>query len=214
MNVTNLSYKHEKNHPYFFRNLSFNIELGKIHALSGKNGTGKSVLLNLLNGKCRPHSTLEGNINSLGKIRLLNQRFDELIADKFSFIQNLQFGCMNEYPSLIRTLSSSFLYLNLIENFNIDITKPVHVLSGGQRQILALLMILQKPVKVLLLDEPTATLDEENAVLVFDFLKILVKQGIAILVVCHDHDLINRYVTGECFCLEKKNDGLRTIKKF
>jgi ABC-type multidrug transport system ATPase subunit len=204
MNVNNLCYKHNKSCPYFFKDLSFQLEPGKIHALHGKNGTGKSVLLGLLNGKMAPQGVKEGEIKPHGKTLLVNQRFDQLIADTFSFDENLRFACMGRYPSLMKSLRQPLHGNDFINQFHIDVTKPVYMLSGGQRQILALLMTLQKPVDILLLDEPTATLDEENAVLVFEFLKALSEQGITIIVICHDRELVGRYVSGQNIFLGKK----------
>lgn len=201
MNIDQLSYKHHKNAPYLFKDLSFQLKPGAIHALHGKNGTGKSVLLRLLNGKRTPEAIVEGEIRATGKTLLVDQRYDQLIADAFTFEENLRFACIEPYPSLIKPLKKPIYHANFVEIFSIDTTKLVHTLSGGQRQILALLMVLQKPVTTLLLDEPTATLDEENAVLVFEFLKVVAAQNIAILVVCHDRELIDRYAS-QAFNLE------------
>ena len=212
MNVNQLTYKHEKDSEYFFKDLSFTLEIGKFHALHGKNGTGKSVLLGLLNKRVTPQAVMEGEIHTQGMTMLVNQRYDELLADRFSFSDNLKFACIKQFPSLKNGLKSPICYVDFIKKFHIDIHKPVFMLSGGQRQILALLMILQKPIKMLILDEPTAALDEENAMLVFDFLNSLTTQGITILVVCHHPDLVSRYVTGKNFYLVKEADGLRTLK--
>lgn len=212
MNINQLSYKHEKNGSYFFKNLKLALEANKLHALHGKNGAGKSILLNLLDGKKTPQSVVEGQIESFGKTRLVNQRFDQLIVDKFTFNQNLQFACMKSYPSMLSRLKAPLVHFDFIQNLHIDQTVPVSQLSGGQRQILALLMVLQKPIQILLLDEPTATLDEDNAKLVFDFLKLLTRQGVTILVVCHDKELVSGYVTGTHFCIEKEEGGLRIIR--
>lgn len=200
MNIIQLSYRHHKEAPYFFKDLSFELEAGKIHALHGKNGTGKSVLLGLLSGQKPPKAIVEGEIRPAGKTMLVNQRYDQLIADIFSFAENLQFACMNRIPSLIKPLAQTEIPLNFVEKFSIDVDKPVYQLSGGQRQILALLMVLQKPCEILLLDEPTAALDEENAELVFEFLKLL---KMTIVVVCHDRELASRYTTGRTLMLQK-----------
>lgn len=75
---------------------------------------------------------------------------------------------------------------------------------------MALLMKLRRETKVLLLDEPTAALDEQNAIMVFEFLKAL--KGVTILVVCHDQDLICRYTTGRHLRIEMDAEGLRQLK--
>lgn len=198
MNIPNLSFKHREEDPYFFENLSFQIEPGFIHALHGKNGTGKTVLLKLLAAKS-------------GDVALVNQRFDQMLADQFTFEENLMFAGMTKFPSLFSRLRPSKDYSELLGKFHIDFTLPVKNLSGGQRQILALLMVLQKNVKTLLLDEPTATLDQENARMVFDFLLTLANQNRTVLVVCHDQELIKEYTNGKELHLVREPSGVRRL---
>ena len=207
MQVQNLSYRHRKNAPYLFCNLNFSLESGKLHALHGKNGTGKSVLLHLLSGDVHPEGVVDGEIHRKGKAALVNQKFDQMIADQFSFDENLKLACMRRLPSLFTSLKKPDIAFEALERFQIDRTIPVCRLSGGQRQILSILMALQKRVDYLLLDEPTATMDEENAALVFDFLSLLVENGLTILAVCHDRELISRYVTGSDMILTKTDRG-------
>lgn len=211
MYVHQLSYKHHLKAPYFFKNLSFHLESGKMHALHGKNGMGKSVLLNLLNRKRIPEAFIEGEIKGSENTVLINQRFDQMIADQFSFEENLQFACMSRFPSPFSTIKSPLFQPAFLEKFHIDISQPVNKLSGGQRQILALLMGLQKKRNVLLLDEPTATLDEENAILVFEFLKTLTTQNMTLLIVCHDRGLINQYANGSHLQLAMNPEGQRVL---
>src|ERR1700722_5041615 len=186
MQINQLNFQHHKNAPLFFKDLSLYLEAGKIHALHGKNGTGKTVLLNILSRKSPPHSIIKGEILGGEKIFLVNQRFDQMIADQFSFEENLKFACMNRFPNLFSGLQQPKSYSNFLEKFHIDHSLPVYKPSGGQRQILALLMVLQRPTNILLLDEPTATLDEQNALMVFEFLKTLPQHNMTLLIVCHD----------------------------
>ncbi len=211
MQVKNLNFKHAKNSPYFFKDLSFELEKGKIHALHGKNGMGKTVLLNLLCGKITPESIIHGEIIGSSKATLVNQRYDKMIVEQFTFEENLQFASMRRFPNPFAKLKLPHLHLDILEKFNIEPTMPVSTLSGGQRQILALLMVLQKKIDILLLDEPTATLDEENAKMVFEFLQTLAQQNVTLLIVCHDRDLINQYVTGQHLQMSKASCGLRNI---
>lgn len=197
MKIENLNFKHHKDAPYFFRDLSFELEEGQIHALHGKNGVGKSVLLHLLSKQC------DG-------ITLLTQQFDQTLVGQFSFFENLQFATLKRFPNPFAYLNSSFQRPQFLEKFHIDINLPVYKLSGGQRQILALLMKLQKDTKVLLLDEPTAALDEQNAIMVFEFLQSL--KGVTMLIVCHDQELIKRYTTGRHLHLEVDANRQRILK--
>lgn len=214
MKVQQLSFKHHAQATHFFKDLSFELAPGKMHALHGKNGVGKSVLLNLLNGKIPPHGVIEGIINGNEETMLVNQRFDFMIADQFSFLDNLKFATMSSFPLPFMSLRKPKLYPELIKKFHIDLYKPVWKLSGGQRQILALLMVLQQERKILLLDEPTATLDEDNARMVFEFLKDLTSQNMTLLVVCHDNELTLEYANGNHFYLEITQDGARGLRYF
>jgi len=196
MKITNLSFQHTEEAPYFFKDLAFELEPGLIHALHGKNGVGKSVLMNLL-------SQYEG-------VALMNQKFDQTLAPPFSFLENLQFGQLKYRPGPFSRLPTPHIHAELLERFQIDPALPVSLLSGGQRQIVALLMKLQKKTTVLLLDEPTAALDEQNAIMVFEFLKTLPRT--TILIVCHDYDLVSRYTTGSHLHLKVGDDGLRYLE--
>ena len=211
MQVNKLSFKHDKNAPYFFKEVSFHLEKGKIHALHGKNGMGKTILLHLLSRKIPPGGIMGGAILNEGEAILVNQRFDHMIADQFSFQENLKFACMGRFPNPFSRLSNPIFYPEFLEKFHIDLSKPASKLSGGQRQILSLLMVLQQKVSFLLLDEPTATLDEQNAIIVFDFLKTLALKNVTLLVVCHDRDLIHRYADGTHLHLEINSEGLRQL---
>ncbi len=214
MKVKNLYFRHHKQAPYFFKDVSFDLEEGFIHALHGKNGVGKSVLLHILSRQIEGEADTSGEIIAENVV-LMNQQFDQALAGQFTFLENMQFGCLGRFPSPFSRLKASSEvmqdhFLKLLEKFHIDVTVPVCKLSGGQRQILALLMKLQRETKVLLLDEPTAALDEQNATMVFEFLQAL--KGVTILVVCHDQDLVNRYTTGRHLRMEMDAEGLRQLK--
>lgn len=211
MKVQNLYFQHsEGDHP-FFENVSFDLDPGHIHALHGKNGTGKTVLMHLLAGNKMPAS---GKIIGREKAAFVHQRFDQMLADQFTFEENLKFAGMERFPSLFSPLKPPLPYFSLVEQFHIDPKTPVKNLSGGQRQILALLMVLQRKVEVLLLDEPTATLDQQNAKMVFEFLKALAIQGMTLFVVCHDQELIEEFTTGGRFCLTRETSGSRRLHRF
>ena len=213
MQIQHLCYQHEKNAPYFFKDLTLELEKGKIHALHGKNGIGKTVFLNLLNQKVPEQAIVSGKIIGAEKVTLVNQRFDQMIADQFTFMENLQFACIGRFPSFFSRLKTSFFVPDFLDKFHINLSTPASKLSGGQRQILALLMVLQQPIDTLLLDEPTATLDEQNAIMVFDFLKTLSQQNKTILVVCHDRELVAQYTTGNEFFLEVDPSGTRIMRE-
>jgi len=214
MRVKNLCFQHHPEAPYFFKDLSFELEEGRIHALHGKNGMGKSVLLHILSRHIEPGALLTGEISEETAV-LLSQQFDQTLVGPFTFLENLEFGSLAKFPSpfaRLKILSIPEHFLELLDRFHIDVNLPVHKLSGGQRQILALLMKLQRNPRLLLLDEPTATLDEQNAVMVFEFL-LKELNGVTMLIVCHDRELIHRYATGKHFRLEMAPSGTRQLQE-
>lgn len=208
MKVKNLTFRHHPQAPHFFKNLSFELAAGQMHALHGKNGVGKSVLFTILSGKIPPEARMSGEVIAK-HVELIHQQFDQTLVPDFSFLENLQMGSLPRLPSPFLRLKIPIID-KILKPFQIDTKIPVSKLSGGQRQVLALLLKLQRKPTVLLLDEPTATLDEENARMVFEFLKTL--KGITFLVVCHDHALIQRYADGQHLYLETDQQGIRCLK--
>jgi ABC-type multidrug transport system ATPase subunit len=205
----------------FFVDVSLQIAPGKLHTLSGKNGSGKSTFLAALRGNIPCQGTIEISGVSYAltdgelkrKIIYISQRYDEMIADRFSFRDNLRFAHVSTCPSLWRKLFSSPSFPSLLDRFEIDYERPARLLSGGQRQILALLMALQKQPQMVLLDEPTATLDATNARMVFQFLRALMEEvELTALVICHDHELVDSFRNGSSFNIQIGEGGVRYLK--
>jgi len=112
-----------------------------------------------------------------------------MLAPHLNVKENLAYAQIHTTPSFFKFLPSVELP-ELLQTFAISENTPVGKLSGGQRQIIAITMALQKDTKLLLLDEPTATLDPENSALVMKFLtKLITKQNITIVIICHDPSL-------------------------
>jgi len=221
LKIKNFSLKFGK--QPFFHELSFELEKGTLHTLSGKNGSGKSTLLAALRGDLSAELMgtveIEGMLHPISnkealrqKIALISQRFDEMIADQFSFLQNLKFAQFSSRPSLLKGFQEMPFLPDFIERFGIDYDKPARLLSGGQRQVLALLMALQKQPSILFLDEPTATLDPTNARMVFQFLRALIDEfNLTALVICHDEELAASYRSGNSFNIQVGQTGLRYL---
>lgn len=228
MKIKNLSFKFTKNSEYFFKDLTINFESNQLNFLQGKNGVGKSTLFNIVLGNTEYNTQLQGIIeikdhayeiqnnkvsNELSKqIKLVQQQFDRMLAHNFSFNENLQLASLPAHPKLCSLPQPPNLPA-MIENLNIGVDTPVKLLSGGQRQILAICMALQKPTNVLLLDEPTAALDEKNANMVLTFLQQLTQEReLTILIISHDKELVTRYAKHGYFHMVEE-DGIRRIEK-
>lgn len=204
----------------FFNNLAAEFESGKLHTIAGKNGVGKSTLLHLLHGDRIVESgmitidtvayklTHRGDIERVKKvIGFVPQSAGAVLVPELTVAENLQLASLGRV-SLLSPLPA--IDDNLIRSFNIDTTQRADRLSGGQKHILAIAMILQKKRSVLLLDEPIAALDDENAALVLSFLERLVEEGMTIILVTHDP--INVTVPVRQWELIKRADGTRKLE--
>jgi len=220
LSIKNLQFKFQKSGQPFFNDLSITLEKGHMHHLHGCNGSGKSTLFNIIKGTYKNHPHISGTIllhnneeYSSHDIAMVHQKYDSMLANHFSFEENLQFSQLGKYPGLQSIDRIKVDIPKLVDRFGIDITKPVSMLSGGQRQILSLLMILQKQPKLLLLDEPTAALDPMNAKIVFEFLKAITdEQDITLLIVTHDHVLADEYCNGKKLQIQVMECGTRGVK--
>jgi ABC-type multidrug transport system ATPase subunit len=215
LKVENLSFKRIEDGPYFFKDENFKINFGQICFVKGNNGTGKSTLFKILTGKHEPNSVVDGTIEIKGaqdnfeQVASLPQKYAEILASKFTFNQNLSLSKLPKFPGL-KLFKPDHSAHDITKHLNVDRNIPIDRLSEGQKQILAIKITLLKNPSVLLLDEPTATLDEQNANQVFLFLKDLAAKGnVAIIIICHQIEFICKY--GD-ICLEIKQSLIQNSK--
>ncbi|MFK5926898.1 MAG: ABC-F family ATP-binding cassette domain-containing protein [Desulfuromusa sp.] len=161
------------------------IEQGERVALVGPNGAGKSTLMRLLAGVETPVSgeRLEGH-NLLQAYFAQNQA-DELNPARDVFAEIMADSPVAMVPRL-RNILGAFLFSGD------DIEKSVKVLSGGERNRLALAKLLLRPVNLLLLDEPTNHLDLQSKQILLDSLK---KYQGTIVFVSHDRYFVDALAT-------------------
>jgi energy-coupling factor transporter ATP-binding protein EcfA2 len=212
LTLTNVSFKFSPSAGYFFKDVSASFERGKLHIIRGKNGAGKSTFFRIVQGVLNQGEELSGTFcfgdechdvskdnklyeSFLHKSMLVPQVYDAMIADQFSFIENLRFANMSFIPGL-SSLPQHKPLPPFIARFGIDFNKPLHLLSGGQRQILAILM-----------------LDDKNAEMVMQFLgELIATTGLTVLIICHDKELLVRYASGSYFeIITDESSGLRSV---
>lgn len=229
MIIKHLSFKFSQTTAaYFFSHLTLTCDSGKLHFMQGDNGVGKSTLFSILQGTITDKQIfLDASIELDGTIytsqhnmlphaftryvHTVRQDYDTMLARQFTFMENLQLANLPRFPGLRRLPSA--LLLDVVRILNIDVQISAHLLSGGQRQLLAILMAMQQQTKILLLDEPTATLDKKNAHLIMQCLQQLAKQiDIIILIICHDKDLVAQYANGSCIMMVQQENGERVIQ--
>lgn len=216
--VKHMSFAFSQQQQSFFENVSLHCLPGKLNFLQGKNGSGKSTFFNILQGTIPQGARLTGNFTIDGQemksrcITMVVQDIDEMIVPQFSVKQNMQCANLPRHPGL-QDLPETH-NLSLLQEFNIDSNKSVDQLSGGQKQILAIVMALQKPTKLLLLDEPTAALDPKNAHMVMQCLHKLAQElDITVLIISHDKELVVTYAPGYYFEITQNDNDVRMIEK-
>lgn len=183
-----------------FNDFKFTVERGDFIILTGPSGAGKSTLLNIIGLLDQDY---EGEYFFLGESvsqTKLSQAL-EIRRDYFGYV--FQNSLINEQQSIIRNLLCSVNYsqqsrakriahsvLNMVGiEYN---NKPASLLSGGEKQRLALARALIKEPVILLADEPTASLDYTNKVRVMNIIKDFNKSGGAVIMITHDTGLIQK----------------------
>ncbi|HDQ4244375.1 TPA: ABC transporter ATP-binding protein [Escherichia coli] len=183
-----------------FNNFKFTAEKGDFIILTGPSGAGKSTLLNIIGLLDQDYEGeyffLEKFVSQTNLSHALDIRRDyfgyvfqnSLINEQQSIIRNLL--CSVNFSRQVRAKSIAHSVLNMvgIEYKN----KPASLLSGGEKQRLALARALIKEPIILLADEPTASLDYTNKVRVMDIIRDFNKSGGTVIMITHDTGLIRK----------------------
>jgi len=161
------------------------VEQGERVALVGPNGAGKSTLMRLLAGVEQPVAG-----ERVAGHNLLQAYFAQNQADELNSAHDVYTEIMSESPVAmvprLRNILGAFLFSGD------DIEKSVNVLSGGERNRLALAKLLLRPANLLLLDEPTNHLDLQSKQILLDSLK---KYQGTIIFVSHDRYFVDALAT-------------------
>ena len=163
-----------------FNNVDLLLERGSKVAFVGQNGQGKSTLAKIIVGEIKYQGNLKLGHNV--EIGYFAQNQSEYLDGQLTILETVQEAATEKNRSSVRDLLGAFLFRGD------DADKKVSVLSGGERNRLALCKLLLQPFNVLVMDEPTNHLDIASK----DILKQALKkfQGTLILV-SHDRDFLD-----------------------
>jgi ribose transport system ATP-binding protein len=177
--------------------VSFAVHPGQVHVLFGENGAGKSTLISMLAGAREPSAgeiQVNGKTVCFGSVAESRAYGIRAVFQEFSLIPMLTVAdniTLGEEPlGLMNMLSKSQARaesLQLIQQlgFELDPDRLVNTLPRGKQQMVEICKALRHPPKVLILDEPTASLSEHDAQSLFKLIEQLKARGTAIIYITH-----------------------------
>ncbi|RLG76571.1 MAG: hypothetical protein DRO12_04240 [Thermoprotei archaeon] len=185
------------------RGVSFSVRRGEIVGIHGPSGSGKTTLLKILAGLERPDRgevIVDGyDLNQLDEngLAMLRNTIVGLIPQDYGLIEELTVYENIELPLLLARVPKEERHsrvIELIEYIGLkgrEKARPKQ-LSGGEKQRVAIARALSNTPSVLLADEPTANLDQENAIKVLELFKQVNRDfGTTIIIVSHDPKVLD-----------------------
>jgi ribose transport system ATP-binding protein len=178
--------------------IDFSAEAGQVHALVGENGAGKSILMKVLAGLFQPD---EGEILINGEqvaiqnpkrsqelgIAMIHQEirlFQDLNIAENVFIRREPIKKWNRLIDWNKAYSETRRYLDYF-GLPINEKAPVKSLSSGQQKFVEIIKAVSQNAKIIIMDEPTAALTEQEITLLFKVVRDLKKLGVTIIYISH-----------------------------
>jgi monosaccharide-transporting ATPase len=181
--------------------VDFDLKAGEVHALLGENGAGKSTLIKVLTGVYQKD---EGTISLEGKLVTSNSPEDiqkmgistvyqEVnLIPTLSIAENIFLGRQPKKMGLLNWKEINTRAKKSLERLNLhtDVTQLLSSFSVAIQQLVAVARGVDMSAKILILDEPTASLDTEEVENLFSVIKTLKKEGIGIIFITHFLDQV------------------------
>lgn len=179
--------------------VTLRINAGEVHALLGENGAGKSTLVKMIYGLVRPDS---GEMHLHGKpyapaapsdaraagVAMVFQHFS--LFDALNVAENVALGMEN--PPKMRDLAKRIREVSQTYRLPLDPARLVGDLSAGERQRVEIIRCLLQDPQLLIMDEPTSVLTPQEVEILFETLRKLKEEGVAILYISHKLEEIRR----------------------
>ncbi|MBO5293174.1 MAG: ATP-binding cassette domain-containing protein [Lachnospiraceae bacterium] len=206
--------------------VNLKVKRGEIHALCGENGAGKSTLMNVLSGVytygsysgdivyngeiCKFHSIRESEAKG---IVIIHQEL--ALSPNLSVAENVFLG--NEQTSVkgvINWTETRKKAQEMLERVGLgheDVNVPIGTLGVGKQQLIEIAKAMAKKVELLILDEPTAALNDEESKQLLEIMLELKKQGITCIIISHKLNEIS-YVS-DAITVIRDGHTIETLEK-
>ncbi|QEH68559.1 sugar ABC transporter ATP-binding protein [Cellulosilyticum sp. WCF-2] len=179
-------------------NVNFKVKKGEIHCLVGENGAGKSTLMKVLSG-VYPIGAYSGDIVYRGEVQAFKSIADSenagiaiiyqelALIPELTLYENIYFGHELMSGKIIDWNKTIIEATKALRKVRLDInpSTKVKALGVGNQQLVEIAKALSKNVELLILDEPTAALNEDDSQNLLDLLRELKGQGVTCIMISH-----------------------------
>jgi putative multiple sugar transport system ATP-binding protein len=178
--------------------VTLSVARGEVHAICGENGAGKSTLMKVLSG-VYPHGSYDGDIVFEGEtckfrttrdseergIVIIHQEL--ALSPYLSIAENIFLGNERAKGGVISWAQTNRQAADLLKRIGLDEQPDTKImdLGVGKQQLVEIAKALSKKVKLLILDEPTAALNDEDSAHLLDLLRSLKAEGITSIIISH-----------------------------
>lgn len=182
-------------------NVDFTLRAGEVHALLGENGAGKSTLINVMTGVltrdagtiCVAGQTVDPRSPADARAAGIAAVYQEItLLPNLSVAENIYLGRQPTRFGLIRRRQMQRQAAELLANYSldIDVSQPLGQFSTAIQQIIAIARTVDLSAQVLVLDEPTASLDAAEVAMLFGIVRRLTAAGMGVVFVTHFLDQV------------------------
>src|SRR5512135_1766981 len=179
-------------------NVSFRVAEGEIHCLVGENGAGKSTLMKVLSG-VYPHGQYSGDIIFDGKVQKFGGIHDSedvgiaiiyqelALVPEMTVYENIYLGHEIKNRGVINWNETIRQASEVLKKVRLDINPSTKIkdLGVGKQQLIEIAKALSKNVKLLILDEPTSSLNEDDSENLLSLLRELKQHGVTCIMISH-----------------------------
>jgi ABC-type sugar transport system ATPase subunit len=178
------------------KKINFDLKAGEVHALVGENGAGKSTLIKIISGVYRGDSgsiSINGELvdfsnpgmASASGIGTIYQDFE--LANNLSVAENISLGMLPNKRKIIDWKAITDNARQVLNRLQIPIDPNIeaNLLGIGEQQIIEIARVISHDVKVLIMDEPTSALSNDEVEHLFSVIKKVTSQGVGVIYISH-----------------------------